>query len=216
MRHQVPSALVLLAASAVPAAAEVELSFYLGAQSAPHSRVYVDDDPLIPDEDFLVGWEGRSFSPPPYYGFRATWWQSDRLGYGLDFTHSKVYGGDDVEDAGYDTLEFTDGLNIATANVYYRWPERLGPLTPYVGAGAGIAVPHVEVEKNGSSTYEYQYTGPAVTLIAGASYPLSDSWAVFGELKSTMSWNEAELSSGGTLESRIVTNALNVGVSYNF
>ncbi|EAR52902.1 hypothetical protein OG2516_10581 [Oceanicola granulosus HTCC2516] len=213
--------IIILAASVallpVAAVAETELSFYLGAQSSPHSRVHVEGDRVIPDEDFLIGWEGRSFDPPPYYGLRVTNWSGANFGYGLDFVHAKVYAGDDDRrDAGYDTLEFTDGLNVLTLNGYYRWPQRFGQLTPYVGAGVGVAVPYVEVEKGGSSTFGYQYTGPAVTLIGGASYPLTDRVSVFGEYKGTYSMNEAELDSGGTLESNIVTNALNLGVSFSF
>jgi lipid A oxidase len=39
---------------------------------------------------------------------------------------------------------------------------------------------------------------------------------VFGEYKGTYSSNEAELSGGGSLETDIVTNAFNVGVSFRF
>ena len=61
-----------------------------------------------------------------------------------------------------------------------------------------------------------QDNSPAATLIAGVEYPINDTWSVFGEYKGTYSRNEAELDSGGTLETNIVTNALNVGVSFNF
>ena len=39
---------------------------------------------------------------------------------------------------------------------------------------------------------------------------------VFGEYKGTYSVNEADLTNGGTLKSDIVTNAINVGVSFSF
>lgn len=58
--------------------------------------------------------------------------------------------------------------------------------------------------------------GPAVTLIAGASYPLSDSMSVFGEDKGTYSQNKAELDDGGKVKTDIITNALNIGLSYSF
>jgi lipid A oxidase len=85
-----------------------------------------------------------------------------------------------------------------------------------VGGGLGISVPHVDVETAGGKTFEYQLTGPALMLAAGASYDLSDRWAVFGEYKFTYSVNQAELASGGTLDTDIVTNALNIGVTYKF
>ncbi|PIE10920.1 MAG: lipid A oxidase [Rhodobacterales bacterium] len=198
------------------AAAEVELSFYAGAQSAPHSRIDGSGG-VVDGDDYLIGWEGRSFDMPPYYGVRATWWRSPTLGFGLDVNHAKVYAPeDDMAKAGYDRLEFTDGLNIVTVNAYRRFPGLNLPVTPYLGAGAGVAVPHVDITKNGVKTYGYQVTGPAVTFIAGASYPLTDRMSLFGEYKGTYSQNTAELDDGGELKTDIITNALNVGVSFRF
>ena len=75
--------------AAMPAAAEIELSFYGGAQNAPHSDVFITGDPAYPAKTF-IGWEGRSFDPPPYYGWRITKWQTPTLGYGIDFAHNKI------------------------------------------------------------------------------------------------------------------------------
>ena len=196
--------------------AQVELSFYGGAQSAPASDISIRNDPFIDDTDFRQAWEGRSASAPIYYGIRATRWQSPTFGYGLDFAHNKVYPKDDEMPAGFDVLEFTDGLNTLTVNAYRRWPNLLGDVSPYVGGGLGVSIPHVEVTNGESETFGYQLTGPAATWIAGASYPISDQWAVFGEYKGTFSSNTAKLDSGGKLRSDIFTNAVNVGVSFNF
>lgn len=199
------------------ATAEVELSLYGGVQSAPHSPVTITGNPAIPDDEFTAGWEGRSLEAPPYYGWRATWWSTDSLGFGLDFNHAKVYADDEtLAESGLSRFEFSDGINIVTLNVYRRWSEALGPFTPYVGGGVGVSVPHVEVTGGTSETFEYQLTGPAVTLLAGASYPISDRWSVFGEYKGTYSMNTADLDGGGTLETDIVTNAFNLGVSFDF
>ena len=201
----------------IPAAAqaEVELSFYGGVQSAPHSDVFVDGNLAYPSKT-RVQWEGRSFDPPPYYGIRATYWASDTFGYGLDFTHTKVYSSDESRDGTpFTTLEFTDGLNTLTANAYRRFQPVAGA-TPYVGAGVGLAIPHVEVSNGTDSTTGYQVTGPAATVLAGVSYPISERLDVFGEYKFTYSQNEADLDSGGTLSTDIITNAVNVGVSFNF
>ena len=197
------------------AVAETELSFYLGAQTSPHSRVVGSN--AGGDFDELIGWEGRSAEAPPYYGVRATWWKNDTLGFGIELNHAKVYAPDDeAAAAGFDNVEFTDGLNILTVNTMRRWPDRWGNFTPYVGAGIGLAIPHVDVDDGTNETFEYQVTGPAVMGVAGAKYDITDQWAVFGEYKFTYSQNEAELEGGGTLESDIITNALNVGVSFNF
>ncbi len=208
-------ALFLVVIGAMPAAAEWEISGYTGFQTAPHSDVKGDANGS--SFDFNAEWEGKPFEAPPYYGFRATWWQSKNLGYALDFNHAKVYAdGDTRRDNGFDRLEFTDGLNIITMNVFYRWPKENRRFTPYVGAGLGVAIPHVDVEIGASRTFEYQLTGPAVQLVAGASYDLNERWAVFGEYKGTYSQNEADLEGGGSLETDIITNALNVGLTFKF
>lgn len=195
------------------ATAEVELSFYGGVQSAPASDITIRD-PEIGLDDFSQDWEGRSFEAPPYYGIRATSWQTPTFGFGLDFAHNKVYP--KSLPSGYEVLEFTDGLNTLTINAYRRWNQAIGDVTPYVGGGIGIALPHVEVTNGDSETFGYQLTGPAATWIAGASMPINNQWSVFGEYKGTFSSNTADLDTGGTLETDIVTNALNFGVSFNF
>ncbi|GGE51902.1 outer membrane protein [Actibacterium pelagium] len=216
-KYLLPLVAGLLAAS--PALAEWELSFYTGTQSAPHSGLdgaIGEDDGAIPI-DINVGWDGKSFEMPPYYGFRAVNWRNDRIGFGVDFNHAKVYADDDsLAAGGFDRLEFTDGHNILTANVFYRWKQDSRRYTPYVGAGIGAAIPHVDITHGDNRTFGYQLTGPAVQWVAGASYALNDRWSIFGEYKGTYSQNKVELDGGGELETDIITNALNVGVSLNF
>ena len=213
--RQFLSALTIIALPAT-AMAEVELNFYGGLQSALESDVAVSGDSVIPDRTDTLTWEGRSFDAPPYYGWRATYWASPEFGYGLDFAHNKVYPKDDVLPAGYSKLEFTDGLNTLTVNAYRRWENAIAGLTPYVGGGVGLSIPHVEVVSGASETFGYQVTGSAATWIAGASYPISDQWSVFGEYKGTYTQNDADLDTGGSLSTDIITNAVNVGVSFRF
>ncbi|MDG1768003.1 MAG: outer membrane beta-barrel protein [Yoonia sp.] len=213
--RQFLSALTIIALPAT-AMAEVELSFYGGLQSALESDVAVSGDSVIPDRTDTLTWEGRSFDAPPYYGWRATYWASPEFGYGLDFAHNKVYPKDDVLPAGYSKLEFTDGLNTLTVNAYRRWENAIAGLIPYVGGGVGLSIPHVEVVSGASETFGYQVTGPAATWIAGASYPISDQWSVFGEYKGNYTQNDADLDTGGSLSTDIITNAVNVGVSFRF
>lgn len=212
------TALVILSACCPAfAAAEVELSFYGGVQSAPGSDVVISGDGTIPSDAYFIGRESRSFEPPPYYGLRATVWQTPSFGYGLDFTHNKIYSAEGDLPEGFDRLEVTDGLNTLTVNAYRRWNAAWGDFTPYVGGGVGVAAPNVDVQYEGAEeTTGYQLTGPAATWIAGATYPITEDWSVFGEYKGTYSVNTADLESGGTLETNVVTNALNFGVSFNF
>lgn len=217
MRRLLLAITVLLGLTS-PALAEMELSFYGGTQSSPHSRVSGTYPGTGANYNALIGWEGKSFAPPPYYGARATWWRRPDLGFGIEFTHAKTYAPTAERTAlGFNRLEFTDGLNIVTLNVTKRWKDKFGPVTPYVGAGIGLAIPHVDVTSaNGFRTFGYQVTGPAARLSAGASYALNDRWALFGEYQFTYSSNKAKLTGGGTLNTDIITNAINVGVSFSF
>ncbi len=205
------TALLALAVGGAPAkAGNLELSFYGGAQSAPPSDVRTQ----TLGDDF-VSWKGKPFAMPPYYGLRATWWQTERTGFGLDFNHAKVYA-DQPSKYGYERLEFTDGLNLLTANVWKRF-DPVGSFTPYAGLGAGVAIPHVEVTPiGGDRTFGYQVSGPVVQWVLGASYALDERWSLFGEYKGTYSMNRVEVEGAGWMKTNIVTNALNLGVSFKF
>jgi len=207
----------LLIALASAARAEIALSFYSGFQGASDSTVSGSDPGGAGDFDFDAGWEGKPFAMPPYYGVRAVWWQGGDLGYGVDFTHAKIYADDDARAAnGFSRLEFTDGLNFLTGNLYYRWPQEGRRWTPYLGAGAGVAIPHVDVKSAAGHTFEYQVVGPTVQVIGGISYDVNERWAVFGEYKGNYTEIDADLDSGGSLKTDVVTHALNIGISLRF
>ncbi len=174
-----------------------------------------------------VEWDGDSFGPAPYWGARVTYWPSSlpNWGFMLDYTHAKMTaeknsGGNPTGAPGnigatYDRLEFTDGLNLVTANVLYQ-DDRWGPFKPYVGAGLGLAIPHVEVDRGASSTREYQVTGLAAQILVGGKYELDENFSLFGEYKLSYADIEADLENGGTLETEGITNHFLVGISYRF
>lgn len=196
-------------------AQDFDLSIYGGSQSSPHSTATFSNG--ASSLDFTAGWEGRSFELPPYYGFRATWWQSSGWGFGLEMTHAKVYADDETLTAtGFSRLEFTDGINIVTANALYRWERPDSRWTPYAGGGLGVSIPHVEVVGRGADEIGYQITGPAARLFGGVSYAINDQWSVFTEYNGTYSVNDADLGGGASLETNIITNAVNFGVTYSF
>jgi lipid A oxidase len=201
---------ICLALPALPARSEVELSFYGGAQSTRPSTIR---SATLGDD--RVSWEARPFEVPKYYGLRAQWWSDRHLGFGVDFSHSKAYA-DDPTKYGYETLNFSHGLNVLTANIWYRFDSR-GKITPYVGAGLGVAIPHVEVQPIGlGSTATYQVAGPAVTVVVGASMPIAGRWSLFTEYKGSFSRLKTKLDTGDRLDTDIFTDALNVGVSLRF
>ncbi|WP_226553976.1 MULTISPECIES: outer membrane protein [Celeribacter] len=212
------ASLALVALLATPLAAnagDFSLSLYGGYQTAPHSSVKGNDG--VDDFDFTTGWDGKSFDTPPYYGVRGTWWVRDNFGWIADFSHSKVYADKgDMADNGFSTLEFTDGLNNLTVGPIWRWPGLWNNFTPYASVSAGIIIPHVEVATANTDTLEYQIAGPTVALVLGASYELNERWDLFTEYKGTYSQLDVDLDGGGNLESDIITNALNFGVTYKF
>ena len=207
----VAAALAISASSL--ALAESELSIYGGVQGSPHSTV----ENTSTGNSLYTGWKGDSFSFPIYLGARYTNWLDDKWGFAINYTHTKAIstdqGGSNDND-GYTRLEFTDGANPVTVLAMRRFSYR--EIKPYVGAGLGISVPHVEVQWSGSTkTFEYQYGGPVATVVAGFSYPYSDKWSLFTDFQMHyMKMNVAI--DGGRLKTNLITNALNVGVSYRF
>ena len=194
------------------ALAESEFSIYGGVQGSPHSTVENTSTNSNPGSLF-TGWKGESFSFPIYIGMRYTNWVDEQWGYSFNYVHTKAIS-TDQSSAGYTRLEFTDGANPVTVLAMRRFTYR--EVKPYVGAGLGISVPHVEVQWSGSTkTFEYQYGGPVATVVAGLSYPYNDKWSLFTDFQMHYMKINAAIDSG-RLKTNLITNALNVGVSYRF
>ena len=218
----------IVAGVAAPAAAEMELSFYLGAQGLSESSgsgTLPGGAPISRN----FNWEGNPFDAPIYYGARAMWWLPSDIGFGIEGTHTKAYASTaDRAAIGVSRFELSDGHNIITANVMKRWPGAFASqkLTPYVGAGIGVAIPHVDALVPGASnrTYDYEVTGPALRGIAGMKYDFNDNWAVFGEYQFTWSDNDITIDADplvagqldGKLSTELLTHAVNIGISYSF
>ena len=213
---------------AAPAVAEMELSLYLGVQSVQGSTGSGTLPGGVPVSRSF-DWEGKPLENPYYYGGRAIWWTPRNLGFGIEGTHAKAYASTaDLAALGASSFELSDGHNIITANIMKRWPGLFAnpSFTPYVGAGAGVAMPHVDVTINGASnrTFGYETTGPALRGIAGIKYDLTDKWALFSEYQVTWSDNDITIDADpavpgqlpGKISTEIVTHAVNLGISYSF
>ena len=197
------------------AAAETTLSFYLGSNSSPDSMVNYDFNLGGGPMSKLVAWDGETFKMPPYFGLRATWWLDNHPNWGLaiDNVHAKIAASPMPD--GFTTLEFTDGVNMLTGNLHYRFLNA-SRLTPYAGVGVGFTMPHVEVTNTAgtSHTFEYQFGGPAVQVLVGLETRINDRWSVFGELKLARFWIDADLSGGGSLSTDITSRQIAAGVTY--
>ena len=212
MRYFKLVAAALAISASTFALAESEISIYGGVQGSPHSTVE-NTSSKYSGSSLFTGWKGESFSFPIYIGARYTNWLDDQWGYSINYTHTKAIS-TDQSSAGYTRLEFTDGANPITVLALRRFTYR--EVKPYVGAGLGISVPHVEVQWSGSTkTFEYQYGGPVATVVAGFSYPYNDKWSLFTDFQMHYMKINAAIDSG-RLKTNLITNALNVGVSYRF
>jgi lipid A oxidase len=210
-------AIAALCLCPLSASAETQLSFFGGANWNFSSDVRLDAQGK--HEERSVDWDGGSFQMPPYWGVRGTYWLGRNWGLAVEYTHTKALADIDfAADKTYDRLEFTDGNNLVLFEALYRFsPTFNGTLVPYVGVGAGVTIPHVEVTiKGGSKTFEYQLAGPAAQIMAGLEYKLDERWSVFTELKLSYSSISADLKGGGSLDTDLWTPQFAVGVTYRF
>jgi lipid A oxidase len=222
MRFAVFSVTVLLSTAPAALAGQLEIGLYGGMNESSHTYAELSDG--IVTEGGYFKWEGNSFEMPIYYGAKATYWLDTMpWGFGIDFTHAKAYA--DLDQLGgpgnYTTLEFTDGLNLVTANAYYRHDWDSG-LRVYGGGGAGVAIPHVEVTTTANTvvgeteTFGYQLTGPAFQAVVGGSYEFADNWRVFAEYKLSYAVVDADLDGGGSFSTDFTSHHVLAGLSYAF
>jgi hypothetical protein len=153
-----------------------------------------------------VEWQGMPFINPIYYGVRVMrWFGSGRTGSMLDFTHSKAISDrkQEVKFEGtlngqpapekelignvFRKLEASHGHNMLTLNGLLRLPSFTFRVSPYVGLGAGVSLPHSEVHlaTDPSRTYEYQMAGPVGQALVGLEFRLA-KMSYFLEYKFTL------------------------------
>jgi lipid A oxidase len=210
-----------LCALSLPAGAETQISVFGGANSNFSSDVTLEGG-TGKDGTQSIDWDGKSFELPPYWGVRGTYWLSSAPNWGvaIDYVHSKAVADlSGVAGNTFNRLEFTDGNNILLVDVLYRFnPMMHGTLVPYVGAGIGVTIPHVEVTLNGvnNTTFEYQLTGMAAQVLAGLEYKLNEKWSLFTEGRLSYSHISADLQGGGRLETDLWSPQLAVGLSFRF
>jgi hypothetical protein len=153
-----------------------------------------------------VEWYTHPFDNPLYYGARIQRWNATGTTGGMvDFVHSKAYapkdqeaklegmlGGKPVPATAkigdfFKKLEFSHGHNMLTLNGLVRFAGFSNAFVPYAGLGAGVSLPHSEMQLQSEDkrTYEYQYTGPAAQALAGIELRLRTG-SIFLEYKFTI------------------------------
>jgi lipid A oxidase len=205
-----------------------------------------------------VNWYTDPFKSPIYYGARvAQWFAGGKTGAGVDFIHSKAIAPLDEETNFSGTLdgrplpprarirdiaskfEFSHGHNMLLLNGLLRLPS-IGPrVSPYVGVGGGVLLPHTEFQLANNSrprTYEYNYAGPAGQALLGveirlaklsffveykftyADYeaPLSEvegSWLPLDIIRQVKRWFAGEQPPGGHIETQVVSHQVVSGLA---
>lgn len=165
-------------------------------------------DPSYDDDSFKLPW---------YYGLRATCFFDRRSPWGvaLEFIHAKTYlNTDDVvrvtgtragvpvdaDERVGDTIGsfgISHGLNFLMADFIARWfpAERgegfWGRFQPYVGAGIGLVLPHVESDIGGRVEEGFQLDGPALQGFVGINGDIAGPVSAFLEYK--FSWADLDL-----------------------
>ena len=240
---------------------ETMVAGYMGAPYTYRSDVRLRNPAAKTDFTLeRVGWDGKPFKSPIYYGVRvARWGAANRTGTMVDFTHSKTITRPEEEvaikglvdgaaapanariGALFKHLEFSHGHNMLTLNGLLR----LGSITPrlstYVGAGAGVSLPHTEVQMTTGEkrTYAYQYAGPVGQALIGIEVRLPQTSVFFeykfsfadyrvplsrleGNLLFTDLWRQYQLwvegnpPPGGELSTRLASHQVIGGVGYRF
>jgi lipid A oxidase len=185
-----------------------------------------------------VAWDGEPFKGPIYYGYRGFLWPGNaRTGVMADFTHIKAMArlDSEVDQSGmrdgetvppreklsvtFRKLEFTHGYNFLTLNLVRRAAADGRTLVPYVGAGAGIALPHVEVLRQGrkrnTRTSEYQIAFPAVQVLGGVEWRVFPRFSLFVEYKLTCAAIRGRVRNGGSLNTDLCTHQLIGGPAWH-
>ncbi len=231
-------ALLIAGLFPLPAHAEWMLSFYGGTALTLDSDVKLKQPGDTRLTFHGVEWDSDAFEEPQYFGLRLTYWLSRQSpgGLAIDFVHDKMIAeldqevsvtgrrrgeqvdADEVLSGTFAKLEFSHGHNLLTANVLYRGLPRghsrtawLKRLQPYIGLGAGVAVPHVEVIAGSVATGEYQFAGPALQGLAGIDIDLVKHLSLFVELRLSYAHLDADLDGGGSLETDALTYHLSIG-----
>jgi len=223
-----------------PAFADAQFAFgaYLGKSSTFDCKVELHQ----PDTTDLVfhdvSWYDESWVNPKYYGFRFSYWnrKAPRWGFMLDFTHAKIYAeleatlrvtgtrqgeavdGQEILSDTFSELAMSHGHNTVTINGMYRWiPDGAAGaahrLTPYVGFGSGVAVPHVEVQTGDSVTHEYQFAGPTGQGFGGFDLRIWKDFSAFVEYRLNYASLSAELAGGGSLKLSPWTSHFSIGLT---
>jgi len=218
-------------------ATEMAIGFYIGKAFALPGDVSMQRKGNR-DIYHAVKWSDDSFKSPIYYSVRIIYWPTtdSRNGLALDFTHAKLYSDLQQEvnvthidsdgsrqtqqplSARFSRLAFSHGYNLLTLNAVHRSPvknhDALSDTSAYIGAGVGIAVPHVEIRTANMETDEYLPVGLVYQVMAGVTLGSERHVPVNAEYKFSVGTARATLSDNSRLTLRPQLHHFSIGPIY--
>jgi len=220
--RQLSLATTLLFVFAVPARAQWYAGVQFGANHTRSSTVDINAPAAGVSQQFHdVEFAGRSFSSPPYYGWRAGRVMAHVRGVSFaaefEFVHAKVYtntsrtyvvtplsGGSASTQFALmsDTVQRYDmshGLNFALANLVIQaplHPSGEGRVSLSVRIGVGPMIPHAESTVMGQSREQYEYGGMAFGAGVGTTVRLTGRVSALAEYKVSFGRPEITLAQG--------------------
>lgn len=205
----------LLIMMPISAPAQTEVSVYSGTELWVSGRISGHSSGGGEDFGYSTGWQDP-FSPARRnFGLRLTLWQDNNFGWGVEY-NERNFRADAPVSAEMTGATYSENLQLLTLNAFYRWKKPSGNLVPYVGAGLGLAMPDAEFSTTGQAGSDSATTGPAAQWVVGASYPIARRVSVFGEYQGSYSMSGAGFSNEGAVNTRVITGAVNIGLTLGF
>jgi hypothetical protein len=156
--------------------------------------------------------ESRSFSSPPYYGYRIGWTAGRRaLGIEAELIHLKVYARAADLPAPIQRFSISHGLNLLLGNVVWRQPGP-GRIRLAARMGAGVAIPHGESRVRDVEREQYEVSSLALQGAAGPEIIVAPHARVFAEYKVTTAAPAVSVA-GGTITGRYTTQHVATGLA---
>ncbi len=186
---------------------------YLGGAVNHEARLRLEQPARATRLDLRgVRYEGRSFQPPVYYGYRLGYFFG-RFGLEAEFVHQKIYAQAErtVEARGtfrgepvagrwpmerfVEQFSISHGLNMLLANAV--WEQRLGRRSfLLLRLGVGPTVPHPESSIQGEARQDYQLGRAAIQAAAGLEFRLWRGLHAMSEYKFTRTRQRVEIVAG--------------------
>ena len=222
-----------------PVRAEYYFSVYGGSMITHDSDVKYRDGASTDIRLDGVQWQAKPFSESPYGGYRLGYWCDSAPNWGIsaEWIHGKMYAeNENVSVSGvrngstvsgteplgntFSELSLTHGLNLYLLNLQYRWfladqesDSFCRRLQPYVGVGAGIVRPHIELTSASQSVRDYVVAGPAAQGFLGMNFDVAKHVSLFAEYKLTYADIDADLPGGGSLRTKALSHHFTIGVT---